>query len=135
MKTVRIAGVILGVMVGLYLWICSMSLLNHNPFGSRSALDYWITYSPFLGVFLPISLKLMNAGYSVRGTWLLTLAPVVGVMNYGLFLFLAVATGIRPDPWSLPVLLAIAIWAVPAVPLFGVLIRSYTRDQTLGSAD
>jgi hypothetical protein len=130
MKIFRIIGAMLGVMLALYLWMCSINLLDHDPLGTTSPLGYWTFFSPFLGVFLPGSLKLMNAGCFVRGIWLLTLAPVVGVMNYGLPLLLAVATGIRPDPWNLPVLLAIAIWAVPAVPLYWVLIRSYTRHHT-----
>lgn len=130
MKILRVTGVVLGAMVGLYLWMCSINLLNHNPLGPSSKLDFWVLHSPLLGAFLPGALNLMHAGWFVRGTWLLALAPVVGLLNYGLLLYLMVSTGIRPDPWSLPVLLTIAIWAVPAVPLFALLARNAARRRS-----
>jgi hypothetical protein len=111
-------AVLLGLMVGLVLWSILLLSLGGNPVGRTGGFDLLVILSPIIGLVLPVALNLLDAKRSVVGTWLLALAPLAGLLNVGICFFIASVTGIAPDAWSLPIILAILIWIVPAAMLF-----------------
>ncbi len=127
----QVVGVFIGIIVGLVLWSILASLLGSNLFGVTDKFSLLLTFSPIIGVVLPVALILFYAGRSVLGTWLLALAPIAGVLNFGVCLLIASVTGISHNSGKTPVTLAILIWVVPAAIFFKKLFahaakRSYS---------
>jgi tetrahydromethanopterin S-methyltransferase subunit G len=131
-QDMRVVGVLLGVMVGLFLWRVLATFLGSNPMGRASGSDLLVIFSPIVGVVLPVALNLLDAKRSLLGIWLFALAPVAGILNVGVYVLIASVTGISSDTWNLPVISAILIWVVPAVMLFKKLGAEATARAQVG---
>lgn len=131
----QVVGVLLALMVGLVLWSILLLSLGGNPIGHTSVFDHLVIFSPIIGAVLPIALNLLDAGRSVLATLLLALAPLAGLLNVGVCFLIASVSGIAPDAWSVPVILAIVIWVVPAITLFKKLGADAAKRSSVPGAN
>lgn len=104
--------------------------LSDNPLGKTSAFDYWLFFSPTVGVVLPVTLKLLEQKRYSLASWLAALAPFTGLLNVALCFLIAGVTGIDPGYWSLPTIAAIVIWVWPMIILLKKLFREEKPSMT-----
>jgi len=112
----QIIGIVLALLVGWVTWGLSAAMANGvYPLGSAGRLEALIFYAPIVGLAAPAALRAFLSGAIVLGVWILSLAPVLGVVNF--LLFVGVVAGpsqASMDHWQSATILA-GLWQVPLV--------------------
>lgn len=87
------ASLVGAVVVGFLLWSFTGALCNGTPFGVPEFRDAVVFFAPIVGVAIPFALRSLIRGRYSRSAWFLALAPLLGLGNFLLVIF--VATGIE----------------------------------------
>jgi len=106
-------GVLAAAFVGLITWGFSLAVANGNPIGKTGGLEAGLFLAPILSVMVPLAFKALDKSPAVAA-WIAALAPIAGVANMGLFLALTVSTPGTTTESTLPAILGIVGWIIPA---------------------
>jgi hypothetical protein len=75
----RMLGIVMAIGIGLVSWPAALAL---GGWGSAlRPLDSLLFWAPIAGTALPIAVRRFVKGAAVSGTWVLVLAPLLGVLN------------------------------------------------------
>lgn len=81
----RIVGWILALLVGFVTWGLTMALSGGvGPLGRANASDALVFMMPIVVFCMPLSALSVARGFSLTALWLMSLAPLLGVLNMGL---------------------------------------------------
>jgi hypothetical protein len=108
-ELIKTFGAFSAFVVGYFLW--SFILIIRERYGVIGAL---IFFSPIIGWLGPLVIQKLNSGNFSSAVWIIAIAPIAGVLNFVLCIFVAGITHGFLDK-SLPIIAVIAIWAVPAI--------------------
>ena len=121
----QIVGIALACLAGRFTWGMAGALSGGAyPFGSAGKLEALLFFAPLLGVALPLALGAFSQSIAL-GLWVVALAPLLGGINFLLFvLFSGKPTASGSEAWP-PALILSALWLIPLIgSLFSVLSRA-----------
>jgi hypothetical protein len=107
----HIANAIVAAIVGAFLWRLTLALGNNNPLGRVGSSEAVLFFFPILFAVLPLATRALAKSSLASFVWLIAVAPVVGALNVGLMILVAIATKSTPTP-TLTGLVA-GIWVLP----------------------
>jgi len=126
----QIVGIVLALLVGWVTWGLSAAMANGvYPLGSAGRLEALIFYAPIVGLAAPSALRAFLSGAIGLGVWILSLAPVLGVMNF--LLYVGVAARPSADSithWQSAAILA-GLWQIPLVASLATIFSDSARPS------
>jgi hypothetical protein len=126
----QVLGIVLAIGIGLVSWPAALAL---GGWGSAlRPLDSLLFWAPIVGAALPIAVLLFAKGAKVSGTWVVVLAPLLGVLNvlWSLDLYTSYVGPVPSDLIPREFMLFSAMWLLPWLYLIHALKKLNGKKRT-----